>query len=133
MPTPRSLPSHPRRVVVERFARFLRLTRVRHLQYVRIGGLALTLASLLSACSPAYVLRAAYEEGKILWRRQPIAEYIQQPDVNGETQEKLRTVLAVREYARDRLKLNVQRIIPIHYPADNRNVMVGELMRVAGR
>jgi predicted aminopeptidase len=67
----------------------------------------MTLMSLLSACSPIYVLRAAYEEGKILWRRQPIAEYIQQPDVNAETQEKLKTVLAVREYARDVLKLNV--------------------------
>ncbi len=36
---------------------------------------------MLSACSPVYVLRAAYEEGKILWRRQPIVDYIQKPDV----------------------------------------------------
>ena len=67
----------------------------------------MTLMSLLSACSPSYVLRAAYEEGKILWRRQPIAAYIQQPQVNAETQDKLKTVLAVRDYARDVLKLNV--------------------------
>jgi glyoxylase-like metal-dependent hydrolase (beta-lactamase superfamily II) len=33
----------------------------------------------------------------------------------------------------DRLKLDVQRIIPIHYPADNRNVGPGELMKMAGR
>jgi len=33
----------------------------------------------------------------------------------------------------DRLKLDVQRIIPIHYPADNRNVSIAELMRVVGR
>jgi len=33
----------------------------------------------------------------------------------------------------DRLKLDVQRIIPIHYPADNRNVSIGELMRWVGR
>ena len=72
-----------------------------------MGVLATTLTSLLSACSPIYVLRAAYEEGKILWRRQPIAEYIRQPDLNDETEEKLKTVLAVREYARDVLKLNV--------------------------
>jgi len=65
------------------------------------------LASLLSACSPIYVLRAAYEEGKILWRRQPITDYIQQPDISFETAEKLNTVLAVREYARDVLRLNV--------------------------
>ena len=65
------------------------------------------LSALLSACSPVYVIRAAYEEGKILWRRQPIAEYIQKPDVTAETQEKLKTVLAVRDYARDVLKFNV--------------------------
>ena len=33
----------------------------------------------------------------------------------------------------DRLKLDVQRIIPIHYPADNRHVTMAELMRMAGR
>jgi predicted aminopeptidase len=76
-------------------------------QFIGIGLSAVALMSLLSGCSPVYVLRAAYEEGKILWRRQPIAAYIQQPDVNSETQEKLKTVLAVREYARDVLKLNV--------------------------
>ena len=69
--------------------------------------LTLVLSALLSACSPVYVIRAAYEEGKILWRRQPIADYIQKPDVTAETQEKLKTVLAVRDYARDVLKFNV--------------------------
>src|SRR5262245_6773370 len=33
----------------------------------------------------------------------------------------------------DRLRLDVQRIIPIHYPADNRNVMIGDLMKWVGR
>ena len=33
----------------------------------------------------------------------------------------------------DRLKLDVQRIIPIHYPADNRNVTLAELTRWVGR
>ena len=33
----------------------------------------------------------------------------------------------------DRLKLDVQRIIPIHYPADNRNVSLAELMKWVGR
>jgi glyoxylase-like metal-dependent hydrolase (beta-lactamase superfamily II) len=33
----------------------------------------------------------------------------------------------------DRLKLDVQRIIPIHYPADNRNVSIAELKRWVGR
>ena len=63
--------------------------------------------ALLSACSPLYVMRAAYEEGKILWRREPIAGFLKKPDVAPETEEKLRLVLAAREYARDRLDFNV--------------------------
>ena len=64
-------------------------------------------SSFVSGCSPIYVLRAAYEEGKILWRREPIVDYVQKPEVSLDTQEKLKLVLAVREYARDVLKLNV--------------------------
>lgn len=33
----------------------------------------------------------------------------------------------------DRLKLDVERIIPVHYPADNRIVLKAELFRAAGR
>jgi predicted aminopeptidase len=62
---------------------------------------------MLAGCSPVYFLRAAYEEGKILWRREPIADFIRKPDVAADTQEKLQLVLAVREYARDVLKFNV--------------------------
>ena len=32
-----------------------------------------------------------------------------------------------------RLKLDVQRIVPVHYPADNRVVTMAELMRWVGR
>jgi predicted aminopeptidase len=60
-----------------------------------------------SGCSPFYVMRAAFEEGKILWRREPIADYLHKSEVNDESREKLRLVLAVREYARERLKMNV--------------------------
>ncbi len=69
--------------------------------------ISLLLASCLSACSPFYVLRAAYEEGKILWRREPIAQFLEKGDVNQDTREKLKLVLAARDYARDVLKLNV--------------------------
>lgn len=65
-------------------------------------------AFLLSGCSPFYVLRAAYEEGKILWRRQPIEELLQDSDLAPETREKLKLVLAVREYAKDSLKFHVK-------------------------
>jgi predicted aminopeptidase len=62
---------------------------------------------LLSGCSPFYILRAAYEEGKILWRREPIEKVLEKPDLDPETREKFKLVLAVREYARDTLKLRV--------------------------
>ncbi len=35
--------------------------------------LAVLIALLVAGCSPTYVLRAGYEEAKILWRREPIA------------------------------------------------------------
>ena len=62
---------------------------------------------MLSGCSPGYFLRAAYEEGRILWRRQPITDFLATPDLHNDTKEKLTTVLAVREYAQNVLKLNV--------------------------
>jgi predicted aminopeptidase len=67
----------------------------------------LMLSSVLSGCSPIYFLRAAYEEGRILWRRQPIADFLATPDLHNDTKEKLTTVLAVRDYAQNVLKLNV--------------------------
>lgn len=74
----------------------------------RFFGLAVLLGTaVVSACSPLYVMRAAYEEGKILWRREPIANFIQRPEVTAETEEKLRLVLAARDYARDHLQFNV--------------------------
>jgi len=84
-----------------------RLARSAAGKLVLIAVLAVFASSTLSACSPFYVLRAAYEEGKILWRREPIAQFLEKADVDQDTQEKLKLVLAVRDYARDVLKLNV--------------------------
>jgi len=64
-------------------------------------------ALLLSGCSPLYVLRAAYEEGKILWRREAIEKVLERPDLDPESREKLKLVLAVREYAQEPLKFKV--------------------------
>ena len=69
--------------------------------------LALLLGSAISGCSPFYVVRAAFEEGKILWRREPISEFLERPNIDISTKEKLALVLAARRYAKDRLKLNV--------------------------
>jgi predicted aminopeptidase len=88
-------------------APFVRLTPVKPQQVFAPILLGIVMAGMLSGCSPIYVLRAAYEEGKILWRREPITDYIQKPEITLDTQEKLKLVLAVREYARDVLGLNV--------------------------
>ena len=84
------------------------LTRLRRSPYSWLILVGTLVGSIVSGCSPIYVLRAAYEEGKILWRREPIANFIQNAEVPQDTNEKLLLVLAVREYSRDVLKLNVR-------------------------
>ena len=82
------------------------MTRIRG----ALCSLALQLLPLgfyLSACSPAYVLRAGYEEAKILWRRQPIQTMLQRADLDSDTRAKLELVLAVRAFAADALHLKV--------------------------
>jgi predicted aminopeptidase len=79
-----------------------------------VVGLKLLISALglvffvFAGCSPVYVFQAAYEEGKILWRRQPIDRMLQRSDLDPDTREKLRLVLAVRDYAQDPLKLRVR-------------------------
>jgi predicted aminopeptidase len=88
-------------------ARGIRIFRRKWRRYTKVGLTTALMAVLFSACSPLYVMRAAYEEGKILWRREPIADFIARPEVTSDTQEKLRLVLATRDYARDQLQFNV--------------------------
>ena len=88
-------------------ARGIRICRRKWRRYTKVGLTTALMAVLFSACSPLYVMRAAYEEGKILWRREPIADFIARPEVTSDTQEKLRLVLATRDYARDQLQFNV--------------------------
>ena len=57
----------------------------------------------LSACSPTYVLRAGYEEAKILWYRRPIAEVLARPGLDSTTREKLEMVLRVRQFVEQEL------------------------------
>jgi len=58
----------------------------------------LPFAFCLSACSPAYVLRAGYEEARILWHRRPITEVLARPNLDESTREKLKMVLRVCQF-----------------------------------
>src|ERR1700741_2856883 len=69
----------------------------------RAAALAAVLAAGLASCSPGYVLRGAWEEGKILGRRRPIVQVIADPRQTPETRRKLQLVLAAREFGRDAL------------------------------
>lgn len=59
---------------------------------------------LVSGC---YFMRAAYEEGRILWNRKPISDALANPDLAPEVRQKLETVIAVRKFADEQLGLNV--------------------------
>jgi predicted aminopeptidase len=65
----------------------------------------LILCALLSACSPAYLLRASWEEAKILARRKPIARIVADPRTDEGTRGKLVVVQEARVFARDSLGL----------------------------
>ncbi len=62
--------------------------------------MVVALALAAGGCSPFYVLRAGYEEAKILWRRQPIERVLARPDLDPTVRLKLETVLAARDFAR---------------------------------
>jgi len=66
-------------------------------------------AALYLAVTPTgrYLLRAAWEEGKILWRRRPIAELVADPTTPAATRAKLELVLDARGFAEDSVGLKV--------------------------
>jgi predicted aminopeptidase len=64
-------------------------------------------ATGLCGCGVGYVARAAWEEARILWRRQPIDEVLARKDLRPKIRGRLETVLAVRKFARDELGENV--------------------------
>lgn len=61
--------------------------------------LGLLIAVVTSACSPGYVLRAAYEQSKILAARRDIDKVITDPETAPEQREKLQLVKDARSYA----------------------------------
>ena len=59
----------------------------------------LMMHALMAGCSPGYVLRAAYEQGKILSARRPINQVLLDPQTSSEDREKLGLVLDARSFA----------------------------------
>ncbi len=66
---------------------------------VPILGLLAFAFVFLSACSPFYVVRAAYEQGRILAGRRAIEDVINDQDTSEVDRQKLKLVLAARAYA----------------------------------
>lgn len=73
---------------------------------LRMAALALA-PIVLGGCYAGYLARAAFEEGRILWNREPIDDVLEQKDLSADLRAKLKTVLAVRKFAADNLALNV--------------------------
>jgi predicted aminopeptidase len=71
----------------------------RGLDRVRSLATALLVGVCLTGCSPFYVLRAGYEEAKILSRRRPIAAVVADTTTPEAVREKLRLVLDARAFA----------------------------------
>ncbi len=66
---------------------------------------ALLLCVSLTACSPAYVVRAGYEEARMLWGRQPIERLLADANLPSPTRSKLELVVDVRSFAAETLQL----------------------------
>jgi len=69
--------------------------------------MAAAAATVLAGCNIGYIARGAYEEARILWNRKPIPQVVANPELAPEIRQRLETVLAVRDFARDQLGLTV--------------------------
>ena len=64
-------------------------------------------AATVLTMSGCYVMRAAYEGGKLLWNRTPISDQVANGDLPADLRNKLEMILRVRQFGRDNLGLNV--------------------------
>jgi len=77
----------------------MRLARFRYRLAVVVTFGAIVMGSC-TACSPGYVMRGAYEQGKILLARRDIQKVLVDPEVPTDSKEKLALVLDARDYAK---------------------------------
>lgn len=61
----------------------------------------------LAGCEIGYLARGAYEEARLLWNRKPISNELAKPELTPDVRAKLEMVLKLRNFARDRLGLDV--------------------------
>jgi predicted aminopeptidase len=79
------------------------MTRRRRIVLLALAGFA---AAGGLTCSPAYLIRAGIEEGRILGRRRPIAEVAADPATPERERQKLELVTAARDFAEHALGLD---------------------------
>jgi predicted aminopeptidase len=86
----------------------------------RLLGLVAFLTVMLATGTPTgrYLLRAAWEEGKILAHRRPIPEVIADPSTSPATRQQLRVVLDARDFAQ-RLGLAAKRSFTTYTRVDH--------------
>ena len=85
-----------------------------------IGGVALGAGLYLALTATGrYLVRAAWEESKILWRRRAIAKIVADTTVPAPTRAKLRLVLDARAFAANALGLKVGRSFTTFSPLDH--------------
>lgn len=82
---------------------------------VAVTGLIVVLALTPTGC---YLSRGAWEEGKILARRQPIAELVSDSRLDLVTRRKLQIVLAARQFAQDSIRLRAKESFTTYSPLD---------------
>ncbi len=87
---------------------------------LRIGALVVGLILLSPLLTPTgrYVLRAAWEEGKILARRRPIIDVIADPATPAAAKAKLRLVLDARAFAAESLGLRTKQSFTAYAPLE---------------
>jgi len=72
------------------------------------AGALLVLAAIILSPTACYLSRGAWEEGKILARRQPITELVASKRTDPLVRRKLAIVLAARAYAKDSIRLKTE-------------------------
>ena len=78
----------------------------RALGWVAVVAVALLVVSILAFREVRFVLRAAYEEARILLAREPIERLLEDPAVPSAERDRFRLVIEARDFGRDSLGLD---------------------------